>query len=145
MQKIIDEDIELIRQNQVALINLMGALYKEIVGKKPLIWMHTVHSTHCIEPQIELAERLTKFSGMDKAFFTNSGSEAVEGSIKLARRLAYNKGEKERTIIVSMSNSFHGRSYGALTLTSQMKYQEGFGPMLPDVKYIPFNDIEALN
>jgi len=89
--------------------------------------------------QIEFAEKLLKYSGMSGIFLSNSGTEAVEGTIKLIRKV---KGpEKE---IFSFTGSFHGRTYGALTLTPKEKYQHGYKPLLSNISYIKFNDIEDL-
>lgn len=89
---------------------------------------------------IKLAKTLVKVSGLDKAFFCNSGAEANEAALKFARIY----GENEKFEVITMSNSFHGRTMGALTLTGQTKYQASFSPMLPGVKYVPFNDSSAL-
>ena len=89
--------------------------------------------------QIEFTELLLKYSGMSKAFLTNSGTEAIEGTIKLLRK----KYGPEKTIF-SLTNSFHGRTYGAVTLTCKEKYQHGFEPLLPNISYIRFNDVEDL-
>ena len=89
--------------------------------------------------QIEFTERLLKHSGMAAAFLTNSGTEAVEGAIKLIRKL---KGPDK--IIFSFIGSFHGRTYGALTLTPKEKYQQGYQPLLSNISHIKFNDVEDL-
>ena len=89
--------------------------------------------------QIEFAERLVKYSGMSGVFLTNSGTEAVEGAIKLIRKF---KGPDKK--IFSFTGSFHGRTYGALTLTPKEKYQKGYEPLLANISYIRFNDIEDL-
>ena len=89
--------------------------------------------------QIEFAERLVKYSGMSGVFLTNSGTEAVEGAIKLIRKF---KGPDKK--IFSFTGSFHGRTYGALTLTPKEKYQKGYEPLLANISYIRFNNIEDL-
>jgi acetylornithine/N-succinyldiaminopimelate aminotransferase len=94
-------------------------------------------------PNVELAQRLCKLTGMDRAFFCNSGAEAMEGMLKLARRSFYVKGEKDRYRIIAFENSFHGRTLGALAVTGQPKYREGFGP-LPGVTHVPFGDLAAV-
>lgn len=91
-------------------------------------------------PQIELAEKLCKTSGLGKAFFCNSGAEANESAIKLARK--YGNG---RSTIISMIQSFHGRTLGALKATGQTKYQNGFAPLPEGFKYTEANDIEMLD
>lgn len=95
--------------------------------------------------QIELLETLTDRSFADRVFLCNSGTESTEAAMKLARR--YQKkvaGQPERTRIVSMKKSFHGRTMGAITATGQPKYHKGFEPMLPDFDYVPFNEPDAL-
>ncbi len=97
--------------------------------------------------QSALAERLAKLSGLDRAFFCNSGSEAIEGSIKLARayaRLRSNNGSKPAWRILAMENSFHGRTAGALAATATKKYREPFEPLLPGVRFVKFNNIADL-
>lgn len=105
--------------------------------------MH-VSNLYWTEPQITAAEILVKASYLDKVFFCNSGAEANEGALKLAR--LYGKAHKgeEATQIVCMDHSFHGRTYGAITATGQPKYHKGFNPLLPDIIHVPFNDYEAL-
>lgn len=93
------------------------------------------------EKQLELANLITQMSGFNKVFFCNSGTEAVEAAIKLTRK--YFLGTGKRTL-VSFSGSFHGRTMGALSLTARKKYREQFEPLLPDVKHLEFNSIEAL-
>lgn len=92
------------------------------------------------QPNVELAAKLTKLTGMDRVFFCNSGTEAIEASLKLARRHFYVKGEKDRYRIIAFDNAFHGRTLGALAATGQPKYKDGFGP-LPGVTHVPFGDI----
>ncbi len=99
---------------------------------------------HCsnlywIEPQIKLAQKLVEESCCDKAFFCNSGTEANEAAIKLARKWGQSRYE-----IITMEKSFHGRTLGSLTATGQEKYQKAFRPLPAGFKYVPFNDLEAL-
>jgi acetylornithine/N-succinyldiaminopimelate aminotransferase len=96
------------------------------------------------EPSIELGKELAKRTPYTKFFFCNSGAEANEGLLKLARRYHFERGDKERTGIVTALNSFHGRSMGALTMTGQLKYQEGMGPMVGNVEHVPYGDLAAL-
>jgi acetylornithine/N-succinyldiaminopimelate aminotransferase len=93
------------------------------------------------EPQIRLAEQITRASGYERVFFCNSGTEATEGAMKLARRWGSSLG---RTELLSFSNAFHGRSYGALSLMDRPKYRDGFGPFLDHCRLLPFNDVDAL-
>jgi predicted acetylornithine/succinylornithine family transaminase len=96
------------------------------------------------QPQLELAEILTKNSFADKVFFCNSGTEAVEAAIKLARKYGHDtKGENCHEII-ALDGSFHGRTMGALSATGQRIYQKGFEPLLPGFTHVPINDINAL-
>lgn len=97
------------------------------------------------EPMIELAELLVENTCFDKVFYCNSGAEANEGALKLARKYAAKYHENEgRTEIISMKQSFHGRTYAAITATGQEKYQKGLSPLMPDIKYAVFNDFENL-
>lgn len=95
-------------------------------------------------PAAKAAEKLVKASGMDKAFFTNSGTEAIEGAIKAARRYAYNKDGRTDHEIIAMNHSFHGRSLGALSVTGNVKYQEPFKPLIGGIKFADFNDLESV-
>ena len=97
------------------------------------------------EPAGTLADRLAELSGFDAVFFCNSGTEANEAAIKLARKLAWRKGEKERTTILAASGSFHGRTFGALAATDNPKYKEGFEPLPGGFAFTPFNDVDALS
>ncbi|NLB18985.1 MAG: aspartate aminotransferase family protein [Syntrophomonadaceae bacterium] len=103
---------------------------------------------HCsnlywIEPQVELAAKLCQSSGMDKAFFANSGAEANEGAIKLARKYFSRQGQN-RYRIIACKNSFHGRTTGALAATGQTKYQQGFEPLMPGIDFAEFNNLESV-
>jgi acetylornithine/N-succinyldiaminopimelate aminotransferase len=105
--------------------------------------LHVSNLFH-IEAQSLLAAELTRLSFADKVFFCNSGTEANEGAIKLARRYFFDKGDKNRREIITMKNSFHGRTTGSLSATGQKKFHTGFGPLLPGFKYVAFNDIPAV-
>ena len=95
-------------------------------------------------PAIEAAGAIKNVSGMDKVFFTNSGTEAVEGAIKLARKYYYSKTGKTDGRIIAMKQSFHGRSMGALTVTGQPKYQEAFMPLIGNVDFAIYNDLDSV-
>lgn len=95
-------------------------------------------------PAIEAAGAIKKVSGMDKVFFTNSGTEAIEGAIKLARKYYYTKTGKTDGRIIAMKQSFHGRSMGALTVTGQPKYQEAFMPLIGNVDFATYNDLNSV-
>jgi acetylornithine/N-succinyldiaminopimelate aminotransferase len=92
----------------------------------------------------ELADILIRNSNHSKVFFCNSGTEAVEGALKLARKYGKSKGNEDKNVILYMNNSFHGRSMGALSVTGQPKYQKEFMPLIGGVKQVEFNDIEDL-
>ncbi|HEX6278031.1 MAG TPA: acetylornithine transaminase [Polyangiaceae bacterium] len=94
------------------------------------------------EPNVLLAQKLCSLTGMDRAFFCNSGTEAIEASLKLARRHFYARGEKERYRVIAFHNSFHGRTLGALAATGQEKYKDGFGPLV-GVTHVPYGDLAA--
>lgn len=104
---------------------------------------------HCsniywIEPQVALAKLLTEHSCFNKVFFSNSGAEANEGAIKLARKYSKMKFGEERYEIITMTRSFHGRTLATLAATGQKKYQQGFAPIPPGFRYAPFNDLDEL-
>ena len=103
-----------------------------------------VSNLYYIEPQIQLASLLCKHSFADKVFFCNSGAEANEGAFKLARKYAKEKMGKDRYEIITMERSFHGRTLATLTATGQEKFHKGYEPLMPGFKYVPFNDIGAV-
>jgi len=114
-----------------------------LIEQAGLIW-HT-SNVYVTEPQIRLAEKLTAASAtLKRAFFCNSGTEANEALIKLARHYHVVKGQPERIEILCMNNSFHGRTMGSLAATGQPKYQQGFGPLPAGFKFIDFGDVEQL-
>ncbi|NOT63800.1 MAG: aspartate aminotransferase family protein [Acidobacteria bacterium] len=93
--------------------------------------------------QGQLAERLAKASGLDRVFFANTGTETMEGAMKLARAYQKRRGHADQFEFVSLTNSFHGRSFGALSLTAQQKYREPFEPLVPGVRFIDADDFVA--
>lgn len=95
-------------------------------------------------PATEAAKKVTRASGMDRVFFTNSGTEAIEGAIKLARKYAFVKDGSTDHEIIGMRQSFHGRSLGALSVTGNPKYQEAFQPLIGGVKFAEFNNLESV-
>ena len=95
-------------------------------------------------PIIKAAERVKKISGMDRVFFTNSGTEAIEGAIKAAKKYAYTRDGHAGHEIIAMNHSFHGRSIGALSVTGDRHYQEPFEPLLPGVCFADFNDLSSV-
>ncbi|MCD8022293.1 MAG: aspartate aminotransferase family protein [Lachnospiraceae bacterium] len=96
------------------------------------------------EPLAEAAAKVTEKSGLDKVFFTNSGTEAIEGAIKATRKYAYLKDGRTDHEIIAMNHSFHGRSIGALSVTGNPHYQEAFKPLMGGVKFADFNDLESV-
>lgn len=91
-----------------------------------------------------LARKLAAWSGLERVFFTNSGTEAIEGAIKLARLAAHKRGAEGKTRILALENSFHGRTFGALSITHPSKYREPFAPLVPGVEFVRFNDLADL-
>ena len=102
-----------------------------------------VSNYYWTKPLVDLADKLISRTGFDRAFFCNSGAEAVEGAMKLARRYAsvHHSGRFE---IIAMRNSFHGRTFAALTATGQDKYKKGFDPLMPGILHAEFNDFDSL-
>ncbi len=95
-------------------------------------------------PAIEAARKLKKVSSMDRVFFTNSGAEAVEGAIKAARKYAYLKDGRTDHEIIAMNHSFHGRTFGALSVTGNPKYREAFEPMIGNIRFGDLNDFDSV-
>ncbi len=116
--------VKVIREQAAKVIHLSNLYYNEYQGL--------------------LAEKLCQKSGLDRAFFTNSGTEAIEGALKVVRAAGHATAGPQKTIIVALENSFHGRTMGALALTAQPKYRQGFDPMLEGVRFVPRNDVAAL-
>ncbi|MFC1714522.1 aspartate aminotransferase family protein [Candidatus Poribacteria bacterium] len=117
--------------------NVVGAIVEQ--AKK---LMH-VSNLYYIEPQAELAKRLVELSFADKCFFCNSGAEANEAAIKLARKYSKENLGEDKFEIITMLKSFHGRTITTVTATGQEKYHKGFEPLAPGFKYVPFNDLKA--
>lgn len=115
----------------------------EAICRQAAELLHVSNLYH-IPAQAELAQVLVEASGLDKAFFCNSGAEANEAAIKLARRYCRVTGRPEAYEIITAIGSFHGRTLGALTATGQAKYHEGFEPLVPGFAYVPFNDLDGL-
>ena len=129
----------------VAVCNL-GHCHPRIVvalQKQAQRLMHVSNHFHN-EPQINLAKALVKRSFADKVFFCNSGTEAVEAAIKLARRYGREILKQDRYEIITMRGSFHGRTFGALSATAQERFQKGFEPVVPGFRYVPYNDLNAV-
>ena len=127
-------------------VNVLGHCHPKVVvaiQKQAQRIIHVSNFYH-IEPQIKLAKLLVTNSFADKVFFCNSGTEAVEAAIKLARKYSREHYGSERYEIITALKSFHGRTLAALSATGQEKFQHGFEPLVPGFKHVPFNDIRAL-
>ncbi len=124
-------------------VNALGHAHPRVVGAITEQAGRYIHVSNYFaqEPQIRLAELLLKHSGMARVFFANSGTEAMEGALKIARRWG---GERGKTAITGFSNAFHGRTFGALSIMDRPNYRDGFGPFLADCSSLPFNDVDAL-
>lgn len=127
-------------------VNILGHCHPRVVvalQKQAQRLIHVSNYFH-IEPQIKLAKLLVEHSFADRVFFCNSGAEANEAAIKLARKFAQEHMSPEQFEILTALNSFHGRTLAAVTATAQEKFHKGFEPLVPGFRYVPFNDIEAL-
>src|SRR5213595_2611873 len=116
--------VKAIREQSARVIHLSNLYYNEFQGA--------------------LAERLVTISGLDHAFFSNSGTEAMEGALKLARLAGHHVGGEPKSRIVALEGSFHGRTFGAMSITGQDKCRKGFEPLLEPVTFVPLNDASAL-
>ena len=128
-------------------VNSLGHCHPQVVRairKQAGQLLHVSNWFH-IEPQAQLAAEITRLSFGGKVFFCNSGTEANEGAIKLARRFFVDQGQKHKTEIITTYQAFHGRTLGAMSATPQDKIQKGFGPLVPGFKYVPFDDLAAMN
>jgi acetylornithine/N-succinyldiaminopimelate aminotransferase len=128
-------------------VNILGHCHPKVVvaiQKQAQRLLH-VSNYYYIEPQIKLAKLLVTHSFADKIFFCNSGAEANEAAIKLARKYSKEQVSPKRFEIITAKNSFHGRTLATLTATGQEKIQKGFEPLVPGFKYVPFNDINSLS
>ncbi|MEF9426171.1 MAG: acetylornithine transaminase [Candidatus Mariimomonas ferrooxydans] len=127
-------------------VNCLGHCHSKVVialQKQAQRLLH-VSNLYYIEQQTKLAKLLIEHSCADKVFFCNSGAEANEAAIKLARKYAKDHTESDKYEIISAYGSFHGRTFAALSATAQEKLHKGFEPLVPGFKYVPFNDIDAL-
>ncbi len=124
----------------------LGYAHSEMINTvtKQIGILHHVSNLYYIPIQGELAQWLTEHSCADRAFFCNSGAEANEAAIKLARKYAHEKLNIDNPVILTAHASFHGRTLATITATGQPKYQKGFTPLMPGFHYVPYNDIEAL-
>ncbi len=127
-------------------VNILGHCHPRVVvaiQKQAQRLIH-VSNYYYIEPQIKLAKLLVEHSFADKVFFCNSGAEAIEAAIKLARKYAKEQVHPNRFEIIAARNSFHGRTLAAITASGQEKFQKGFEPLVPGFKHVPFNDVQAM-
>ena len=120
-----------------------NSAYKEALKSQVDKIIHTSNYFYNV-PAVEAAKALKKASGMDRVFFTNSGAEAVEGALKAARKYAYLKDGTTDHEIIALEHSFHGRTFGALSVTGNPKYREAFEPMIGGVKFGKMNDLESI-
>ena len=127
-------------------VNLLGHGHPDLVAAIQRQAAQLIHTSNLYytEPQVKLAQVLVEHSFADKAFFCNSGAEANEAAIKLARRYSHDMYGAGRFEIVTMKNSFHGRTMATLTATGQDKVQKGYEPLVPGFSYVPFNHLAAL-
>jgi predicted acetylornithine/succinylornithine family transaminase len=127
-------------------VNALGHAHPRIVRVIRREAARAIHFSNLYHNAFQgpLAHRLADWSGMNRVFFTNSGTEAVEGALKLARLAAYKRGAKDKTRIVALEHSFHGRSFGALSVTHPPNYRESFEPLVPGVQFVKCNDVADL-
>jgi len=127
-------------------VNALGHAHPRIVKtiREQAAKLVHVSNLYYHEYQGPLAEKLCRLSGLDRAFFSNSGTEAIEGSIKLARLAGHRAGGEAKCRLVALEGSYHGRTFGALSLTGQDKHRKGFEPMLEGVTFVKQNDVESL-
>lgn len=127
-------------------VNTLGHAHPDLVAAIQKQAQHLLHASNLYytEPQMKLAKALVDHSFAKKVFFCNSGAEANEAAIKLARRYAHLKHGPDRYEIITMLNSFHGRTMATLTATGQEKVQKGFEPLVPGFRYVPLNDLPEL-
>jgi acetylornithine/N-succinyldiaminopimelate aminotransferase len=128
-------------------VNALGYSYPDLVKTIRREAGRAVHVSNLFHNPFQgpLAAKLAKWSGMDRVFFTNSGSEAVEGALKLARIAANKKsGGLAKTRFLALEHSFHGRTFGALSITHPVKYREPFEPLVPGVEFVRMNDVRDL-
>ncbi|WP_447978688.1 acetylornithine transaminase [Candidatus Nitrospira bockiana] len=127
-------------------VNVLGHGHPDVIAAIQKQSQHLLHASNLYytEPQVRLAELLATHSFAEKVFFCNSGAEANEAAIKLSRRYAHQKYGASRFEIITMLQSFHGRTMATLTATGQEKVHKGFEPLLPGFIYVPFNDLSAV-
>ena len=127
----------------VCALGYSNEAYKNALKDQVDKLLHTSNLYYNV-PTIEAAKKALKASGMDRIFFTNSGTEAIEGAIKAAKKYAYTRDGHAGHEIIAMKHSFHGRSIGALSVTGNAHYQEQFAPLMPGVKFAEYNNLESV-
>ena len=127
----------------VCALGYSNEAYKNALKDQVDKLLHTSNLYYNV-PTIEAAKKALKASGMDRIFFTNSGTEATEGAIKAAKKYAYTRDGHAGHEIIAMKHSFHGRSIGALSVTGNAHYQEPFAPLMPGVKFAEYNNLESV-
>lgn len=127
----------------VCALGYSNEAYKNALKDQVDKLLHTSNLYYNV-PTIEAAKKALKASGMDRIFFTNSGTEAIEGAIKAAKKYAYTRDGHAGHEIIAMKHSFHGRSIGALSVTGNVHYQEPFAPLMPGVKFAEYNNLESV-
>ena len=128
-------------------VNALGHAHPDLVAALTEQAGRLWHTSNVLvtEPALGLARRLVELTFADKVFFSNSGAEANEAALKLARRYAFDHHDKGKDRILAFDNAFHGRTLFTVTAGGQANYREGFGPLPGAIEHLPFNDIEALN
>ena len=127
----------------VCALGYSNEAYKNALKDQVDKLLHTSNLYYNV-PTIESAKKALKASGLDRIFFTNSGTEAIEGAIKAAKKYAYTRDGHAGHEIIAMKHSFHGRSIGALSVTGNAHYQEPFAPLMPGVKFAEYNNLESV-
>lgn len=127
----------------VCALGYSNEAYKNALKDQVDKLLHTSNLYYNV-PTIEAAKKALKAGGMDRIFFTNSGTEAIEGAIKAAKKYAYTRDGHAGHEIIAMKHSFHGRSIGALSVTGNAHYQEPFAPLMPGVKFAEYNNLESV-
>lgn len=124
----------------------LGYNYKDynVALKKQIDKLLHISNLYYSEPLSGAAQRLVQATGLSKVFFTNSGTEAVEGALKLAKKYAYLKDGSTDHEIIAMEHSFHGRSMGALSVTGNVHYREAFGPLIPGIRFAEYNNLDSV-
>lgn len=127
-------------------VNALGHAHPRIVKTIREQAARAIHLSNLYynEYQGPLAEKLCQLSGMQRVFFSNSGTEAIEGSVKLARLAGHRAGGEAKSRLIALEGSYHGRTFGSMSLTGQDKYRKGFEPLLEDVAFVAQNDVEGL-